>query len=67
MPRLVMPTIVLVRVSMELPFHDEPSLVETVGSLRFGDADPNSFPSLRRGVCTSGIERVILAPVTIGR
>ena len=31
----------LVRVSMGLSFHDEPSLVEAVGSLRFEAADPN--------------------------
>jgi len=31
----ITPTIILVRVSMGLSFHDEPSLVETVGSLQF--------------------------------
>jgi hypothetical protein len=30
-----------VRVSIGLSFHDEPSLVEAVGSLRFEAADPN--------------------------
>ena len=29
---------------MGLSFHDEPSLVESVGSLRFGAADPNPIP-----------------------
>ena len=29
---------------MRLSFHDEPSLVEAVGSLRFGAADPNAMP-----------------------
>jgi hypothetical protein len=29
---------------MGLSFHDEPSLVEAVGSLRFEAADPNAMP-----------------------
>ena len=29
---------------MGLSFHDEPSLVESVGSLRFEAADPNAMP-----------------------
>ena len=29
---------------MGLSFHDEPSLVEAVGSLRFEAADPNPIP-----------------------
>jgi hypothetical protein len=29
---------------MGLSFHDEPSLVEAVGSLRFEAADPNAVP-----------------------
>ena len=29
---------------MGLSFHDQPSLVEAVGSLRFEAADPNSIP-----------------------
>jgi hypothetical protein len=29
---------------MGLSFHDEPSLVESVGSLRFEAADPNAVP-----------------------
>jgi len=33
----------LVRVSMGLSFHDEPSLVETVGSLQFATDQPNSI------------------------
>ena len=32
------------RVSAGLSFHDEPSLVEAVGSLRFEAADLNPFP-----------------------
>jgi len=36
----ITPTIILVRVSLGLSFHDEESLVEAVGSLRFAAEDP---------------------------
>jgi len=36
----ITPTIILVRVSMGLSFHDDTSMVEAIGSLRFSD-DPN--------------------------
>ena len=42
---------------MGLSFHDEPSSVEAVGSLRFGTADPDAISgtgsiSLDRSLCT---------------
>jgi len=43
----ITPTIILVRVSMGLSFHDESSMVEAtsaIGSLLFAHDDPNSIP-----------------------
>jgi len=40
----ITPTIILVRVSMGLSFHDENSLVDRAGSLRFAGADSNQIP-----------------------
>ena len=37
--KLLTPTIILVRVSMGLSFHDEASMAETAGSLHFASSD----------------------------
>ncbi|KAF8804281.1 hypothetical protein BYT27DRAFT_7194554 [Phlegmacium glaucopus] len=43
----ITPTIILVRVSMGLSFHDKESMIESsVGSLRFADNNPNPNPEM---------------------
>lgn len=41
----IAPTIIFVRVSLGLSFHNKESLVEAVGSLRFALDDPNPIPA----------------------
>ena len=45
----ITPTIILVRVSMNLSYHDEKSLVETACSLRFASHDANRDPISETG------------------